>query len=311
MTRAILVNFRRYTPYGEEFYAPILDFFMFQMAKFQDEFDMLYLLDSNFDIGSVKEEWGISKVKITKVDPSLTYSDAYKSVLPEIKEDLVLFMDNDMVVYKPGKIDQTFALLSGIDSEESDMSRLPDVVSIFDTIGEYKTDKMNGKNKFCSYWFATRKELLEKYKDIDWNSHMPHSETLGYLTEAMLNDGIKAYEWEEDKSNILFDGIQDGEKSKDLGYYHIRAGSTPAYLLAEKTYGNKETYESYIKNQPKSEYLRQMAWYMWMCIVTKNDEIIDDLADFLFDIGIKSSKDSGSAEWSIYFEKFIKYHGLE
>ena len=69
-----------------------------------------------------------------------------------------------------------------------------DVVSIYDTIGTYKTDKLHGKNKFCPYLFATRKELLMKYRDIDWGSNMPESETLGKLTKAMLDDGLKPYE---------------------------------------------------------------------------------------------------------------------
>ena len=147
MTTAILTAWHRYTPYGSEFYAPILDFYLQNMKKYQNEFDMLYILDSNWNIDGIKDEWGINNIKIIKTDPSLRYYDAYKKVLPEIKEDLVLFIDNDMVIYREGIIKKLFDLLNDYD-----------VVSIYESIGEYKTDKLNGKNKFTPYFFATRKE---------------------------------------------------------------------------------------------------------------------------------------------------------
>lgn len=244
-SRAIIMAFHKYTPFGGEFYEPILDFQIQTLKKYQDEFDMLYLIDSTWDIGSVKESWGISKVKIIKVNPHLRYYDAYKFALPLIKEDLVLFMDNDTVVYKKGVIKDTFNKLE-----------LWDVVTIIDQIGTYTTDKLKNGNKMCPYWFATRKELLMKYLNVDWSPDaMPYTETFGLLTEAMLNDGVKVYEWPEDKSDF---------PTKDLGYYHIRAGSTPAYLLAIKHYGDIKTYWDYLKNQPKIEYLRQCEWYKRM-----------------------------------------------
>lgn len=288
-TRAIISAWHKYQPYGSEFYEPIFNFYLQSMKKYENEYDKLYLIDST---------WGISdqlsdKVEIIKVNPSLRYYDAYKEMLPLVKEDLVLFMDNDTVVYREGKIKETFDLLE----EEND------VVSIYDSIGEYKTDKLNGKNKFCPYWFAARKELLMKHRNVEWGDHMPHSETLGLLTEAMLNDGCTTYEIEEDKSSIFFEGVQDGDKSKDLGYYHIRAGSTPAYLLAEKKYGNRSTYWSYIHNQPRREYLRQLAWYHYMELSTSSDEPANSW-EIIKDIGVPQ------LEWINYMNKFKRYHGL-
>ena len=245
--------------------------------------DKLYILDSNWNVDNA------SDYEVIKTDPNVRYYDVYKEVLPQIGADIVLFMDNDMVVYREGVVAKTFELIA------SEQTR---VVSIYDTIGEYKTDRLGGKNKFCPYWFATRKGLLMQYRNIEWGSHMPHSETLGLLTEAMLNNGEDPYEYEEDKSNCLFDGIQDGEKSKDLGYYHIRAGSTPSYLLATRKYGDRETYEKYIHGQPRNEYLRQLAWY-WIMGGREfiNKKLLEEMNVFYSD-------------WLIYVEKFRKYYGL-
>lgn len=301
MTKAILVCWHKYTPYGDCFYEPMLDFFLTQMKKFEDEYDMIYLIDSTWNIDPKKIKG--MKAKIVKVNPSLRYYDAYKEVLPQVKEDLVLLLDNDMVVYKPHKIRGAFAHLE-FSSEH------PDVVSILASIGEYKTDKLNGRNKFCPSWFATRKDLLMKYLDIDWGSNMPHSETFGKLTEAMLNDGIKVYEWEEDYSKLEIDSKvfwQDSSsdtKSKDLGYYHIQAGSTASYILSCKQYYPVQ-YQEYIIKQPKIEYLRQFMWLDYMCQTTNNEEILQAILSFLKDVEV--SKNS----WERYRKNFINYHGLE
>lgn len=291
MTRAILTCFHSYTPYGQEFYEPLLDFYLQQMRKYQDEYDMLYLIeDDNWRLDPAKLEG--MRAKIVHVDSSLRYYDAYKAVLPQVEEDSVLLLDDDMTIYTPKKIGLAFKILS---------EWTQDVVTITDNIGTFETHKLAGNNKFCPYFFAARKELLLKYLDVGWAPDMPYCETLGHLTEAMLKDDVRVMIYPEDKSNILFDGTQDGDKSKGLGYYHIRAGSTPAYLLATKTYGDIETYKSYLKNQPRSEYLRQFAWYYYILLET-NSTI--GLAGFLEDVGISLT------DWFNYMNAFRKYHGL-
>lgn len=294
MTRAILVCFHQYTPFGGEFYAPILDFFLAQMKKYEDEYDHLYLLDSTWNIDSAKIK--DLKATIIRTDPSLRYYDTYKEIIPQVKEDLIMLMDDDMVVYKKGKIENTFWVLGQNKWEMGKELGEIGVATIYDTIGEYKTDKLDGKNKFCPYWFAAKKETLMRYLNVDWAPDMPYCETLGHLTESMLADGVIPYEIQEDKSNILFSGAQDGEKSLDTGRYHIRAGSTPSYLLATKKYGDKKTYDDYLKNQPQDELLRHCAWYQYMG---------GDPGDITFDLGI-----SYGDYYLKYLEKFKEYHGL-
>lgn len=191
-----------------------------------------------------------------------------------------------------------------------------DVVTIIDQIGEYTTTQLKNGNKFCPYWFATNKDRLMGYRDIDWGPNMPHSETLGKLTEAMLDDGVTVYEWEEDKSNcLLLEGGAIAEippDHKSLGYYHIRAGSSPAYLLATREYGDRKTYDDYINNQPKVEYLRQMAWYIWMDHSIPDSKFFNQ-ESFLkrLDARAELFKDCEVTGWSEYMWKFKEFHGLE
>lgn len=306
MTRAIITAFHKYTPFKGEYYEPLFDFMFNWLKEYRDEFDMVYLIDSNWGIKDDLKEL-LTWVKVIKVNPSLRYYDAYREVLPKIKEELVLFLDNDFVIYKKNIMDEAFALLNGewVDEKYHPVEGPKiDVVTITDTIGEYKTDKLVYGNKFCPYFFATKKDILMKYRDIEWGPNMPEHETFGKLTEEMLNDGLSVQEMREDKSNFLFNGYKDGEKGKDLGYYHIRAGSTPAYLLATLHGGDMKTYYDYLRNQPKTEYLRQVAWFWYMCYRTRNEKIMRDLIRVLQDSRVKEE------EWYKYFKDFVSYHNL-
>lgn len=281
MTRAILVAFHRYQPYGAKYYEPIYQHFIKQMESYKSEFDKLYFLDSNWEIPNT-----LPYAEVIRVSPHLRYYDAYKAVLPQIKEDKILLMDNDMIVYKTGIINNAFSMLT-----------LADVVSIYDTIGTMKVNLPNGKNKFCPYWFATRKDTLMKYLNIDWSPDaMPYTETFGLLTEAMLKDGLVPYEFEEDKTSCLFEGANQ-TKGKDLGYYHIRSGSLPAVLLAYYHH-DPDKFLDYITHQPKNEYLRQFFWFWFM----GGDIFMDPI--FLRDLGVKYT------DWLVYVDQCRKFYGL-
>lgn len=278
-TKAIIVPFHNYTPFGRKFYQPIEDYFISSMVKYKEEFDHLYILDSQWNFGVSGLPW----ITIISTNPSTRYYDVYKSILPQVKEDLVMFLDNDMVIYRERVIFEAFEWLKKYD-----------VASIYDTCGNFKTDKLNGKNKFCPYLFTTRKSLLLKYLDCEWGPSMPEHETLGELTAKMLEAGIHPKELEEDKSNFLFGEKLGDRRSKDLGYYHIRSGSTPAYLLSHRKRGDNQYWE-YLKSQPKSEYLRHFAWYQVLG---------GDVTPILTDLKI------GVGEWDEYIKNFRTFHGL-
>lgn len=282
MRRAIITSFHAYQPYGHEYYEPILNYFVGQLKKYQDEYSKLYILDSGWGIEPIEG------VEVIKSNPNLRYYEAYKAILPQIKESNLLFLDNDMVIYRKGVIADTFSKITN-----------KNVVSIYDTIGEKHFNELGGQSKFCLYYFAVRKKLLERYTGSDWGP-VHWGETLSELTLHMLGNGIKPVEQLEDKTSIYLtdEGIlKDPARGKNIGYYHIRAGSVPALLLAYRDHDTR-AYEDYIGNQPKREYLRQFAWYWHM---GGNQPAINRV---LKDVGVK--KDA----WGNYMKKFVKYHGL-
>lgn len=302
-SRAIVQAYHKYTLFGGEYYEPILDFQIKTLGKYKDEYDKVYFMDSNWEID--KSKLGNLNAEIIRISPNLRYYDGYKEVLPQVKEDLVLFMDNDVVVYKDKIIDTTFSIVEA--GEHTGILRFPqvDVVSICASIGNQHFPEIGGNSQFSLHWFATHKDYLMKYIDLEWGPNMPEHETFGAVTKAMIEDKVRHFEIEEDMTNILYNGTKDRDKGKDLGHYHIRAGATPAYLLATKySPEHEKTYWEYIKNQPKSEYLRQCAWYYYM--MPKIPEYSRPFMEMLTDMGI----DPLGGTWIDYLRNFIKYHGL-
>lgn len=283
--KAVITAFHNYcSMYNHKYFDPIYSYFMRNFRKWESEVDKLYILDSNW--GARSEH---SKVEIIKTDPNMRYYDTYKWFVPQVKEKELLFLDNDMVIWQKDIVRNSFDKLKDFD-----------VVSIYDTIGEWNFDQLSGKSKFCPYFFMTTKKLLEQYLDCEWGPNLPLHETLGMLTKRMLDDGVKPYEAEEDKSSYYFDKHFD--QPKKLGYYHIRAGSTPAYLLTHFYCGNKETCESYMDNQPRQEILRHFAWYWLMA----NPRIQRDVMELL-----RISFAMPVGPWREYIEEFKEYHGID
>ncbi|MEK6879409.1 MAG: hypothetical protein AABY22_07375, partial [Nanoarchaeota archaeon] len=153
------------------------------------------------------------------------------------------------------------------------------------------------------------KDFIMNYLDVDWGQ-APWGETLSYLTEKIVEDKLKLYEWQEDKSSIYFDGTKNPEKGKDLGYYHCRNGSLAAVLLSWKNSPeHKHTYWDYLRNQPKSETLRLCMWYYYMCNATNNlhkigKELYYPILEMVKNIGLTEE------QWHEYYKQFLVYHGL-
>jgi hypothetical protein len=114
MTRAVVVAFHNYCwMWDHKYFNVMSDYFMKNYREFwKDELDKLYVIDSTWDF-----DYPDDKIEVLKVDSNVRYYDAYKKFLPKIKEDLVMFMDNDLVVYKHGIIKKAFDLLEEQEDE--------------------------------------------------------------------------------------------------------------------------------------------------------------------------------------------------
>jgi hypothetical protein len=303
----VVMCWHNYVPHLDHKYFNVLyGHFLNELDIWGAEVDRIYLLDSTWDIDRVP-----AMAKVVKVDPNKRYWEAYEDIIPEL-EGNVLFMDNDMLVHKEGIIKNYFDKLSDYG-----------VISIYDTIGpltelvNQKWPFMGGQTKFCPYFFMSRASILQSIpnlklgtihydkgtyiKELDYTTKEGDwGETLGEATIKLLDWGVKPLEVPEDKSSTYIDGHEDNPKR--LGYYHIRAGATPAYLLTHRNLGDRKTYDDYIANQPKSELLRQLGWYWYMN--DKNPYKVDpnDILEVVNDCGYNHE------DWLKYMDRFISFH---
>lgn len=304
MTRAICVPFHQYTNFGHDFYQPLWTHFIQSMTKYRNEYDRLYVVDSN---------WGIPSGDYTIIQKQHDghHWVQFKDALPYVQEDAIFFMDNDVVISKPGVIDSWFRYAdNGYD-----------VVSAFDGSGSYNL-KLAVQKKFplmkeydsqriVSYYFLLTRSLLNKIPDIDFDvkeyedgtyiseidytTKEDRSDSFGYFTIKMMATNPKIKAIDDDRNSIYFDNRNQGEKGKNLGFYHIRAGSSIPYLLSCKHFDHEKTYWEYIDGQPRVEYIRQCAWYKYL---GGNPEEI-----------VKDSK-VGMEVFTDYYKKFMEYHNL-
>lgn len=318
-TRAVMVFFHNYVPaLDRKYYNVLRDGFLAGINKSRDEFDRLYVIDSNCDFSEtekhdIEEQVMVDSVVFIKPDFEF-WTNAHR-LLDFVEEDTLAMMHQDMMIFKHGILESVF---NKIESGH-------DIVSVLDPTGSLKdkiTEKwpvMNGNAKFCLYLFGMRVALLKTIgsfsfdcsfyplgtyiKELDYTTKEGDwSEALGDLTIKILGKGGNVFELEEDKTSWYFEDIKgENERGKNLGYYHIRAGGTVSFLLGHRNLGNNQTYQEYIKNQPTTETLRHFAW-AW--IIDTNHKITKDILEVAADIGLSEE------QWIDYINQFKRFHSL-
>lgn len=304
-SRAIVTAWHQYTPFGSEFYQPMFDFYLKNIEQYRDEFDKLYFINSDWKFPS-------GDFEVIEKERDGHHWTQFKDAIPKIKADKLLFLDDDVIIYRKGVIDNWFKQLDTFDAcvEFDGAGGLKHVA--WEKFPEMKDKEAE---KIGSWYFAVNKELLNKIGDLDMDPHYysdgeyiksldyyakqgDWTDSFGIFLWQLLDNHAKLYEIEHERSRIYIDGTRTTfeTKGKDLGYYHVFSGSAPAYLLATEKYGNIDTYKDYLEHQPKNEYLRQAAWYQYM---GGNPERI------VLDAGVELVK------WEEYMQKFKDYHGLK
>lgn len=321
-TRAICVPFHRYQPHTSELYRAQFALFFKYFYKWHDEFDKLYLIDSDYNFNEEEKlflnSFDIKYEIIPRVEQGHHWVQL-KTAFPHIKEDYCLVLDNDVVIYKEGIIDGWF--------KEAEAGKL---VTAFDGSGgmeeimhyRYPILKQLSARRVGSYYFVWDKQdmhiacgipLAPQYytagfsvpeldyttKEGDWQDSF--GRFTGYLL-TKYGDSISIIE--DDRSSIYINGngaIQlDPVYAANKGYYHIRNGNLPILLMSEKI-GNIPSYIHNLEISVKREVLRILAWYDGVLDLLHAPEVLDLV------------KDCGYTEemWSSYIEAFREYHSCE
>lgn len=315
MTRAICIPFHQYQPHYGDYYKLYFKNLLNNLEFWKGSFDKLYLIDS--DWGFTEED--LEKIRAFGVEVEVIMKQKeghhwvqFNTALPYLKEDQILFMDNDVVFYRKGVLAQWFETATNYD-----------VYTAFDGSGGLK-DKVQERfslmkeldaTRMGSYYFIINQKALSLMKRYDMapihyrvGTDLPEleyvtvegdwSDSFGYLTIKFLGAGLTFGILEDDRSSIyLQEGIinKEPETPRDLGYYHIRNGNLATYMLATMEC-DRPAYEHSISIVPTREALRILAWA----------NIIDPSP--IKSLEVLKSYEIKEKDWETYLTEFKKYH---
>lgn len=320
MSTALCIPFYRYHPHVGDYYKVYFDMLIKTLPTFRDEFDALYLIDQEWHFSQPEEQ----QLNILKKNSRILHSpvtghhwEQFKWAIPQIQEDTILFMDNDVYVYKSGVIASWF-----------EKAEKADIVAAFDGSGGLK-EQVHKRypimedlgTRMGSYYFILKKNLLDRLPHYDFapityteGTFLPElnyhtvkgdwSDSFGLFTIRALALNPKIDTIIDDRSSIYFDEeitMSPAPKGLDLGYYHLRNGNLPVLTLIGKH--NKQYQNDYnriIKETPKRELLRLLMWFR----ILTGDKYIQETLPILFDLGVSV------ADWENYLTEFKKYHGI-
>ena len=314
--RALVISWKRYVPYAGISYRVAWEAWLKNFSNWANEIDTFYLIDQDMNF-SEEDHQRLTAILpnsfIIKSESQDHHWAQFKNVIPKIKEDNILFLDNDVII-KKGTISGWFELLKD-----------KDIVTSFDGSGGLK-EQVQSKFPFMkdkgtrmgSPYILITKSLLDKVGEIDWapitypvGTYIPEldyttvegdwSDSFGLFTIKVLGLETKIDEIADPRDSIYLDTIilKSPETPLNLGYYHIRNGNLANYVLTSKTAGNMNDYWREVGGN-KRELLRSLAWFDWMDDGTFKDEVLS----LVKDLGRTQE------EWENYMIEFKTYHNL-
>lgn len=289
--RAIIVPWHQYPPQRiTSYYRIYFEYFKKLLRKWKDEFDFLYLIDHYWDFTQKDKEdlteilgdrWSI------RIPTTHNHWDNLSDILPAVKEDKVLIMDLDTLVYKKGLIKEKFDLLDRFD-----------LVSMFDGSGgmrdliwaKYPILKEKDVLRIGAYFMFARRDILlnmdfsPKYyspgtylPELDYTTvEGDWLDSFGEATLKIMAKKPKVSFVEDDRGSVYLDekGIAVANQRENTGCYHLRNWNLGLHFINESK-RNKEAYEKFMSITPGMEACRLLGW-LWL-IAESVDLLSDDL----------------------------------
>lgn len=322
MSRAVCIPFHRYHPHYGEYYRVWMNALLNGLAVWGKEFDKLYLIDDYWDF-NFEEIDRLSALKIPyeiiKRQRDGHHWIQFKTAFPHIKEDHVLCLDNDVLIWQEGVVNSWFAEAETgkfVTAFDGSGGLSEPMQKRFLFLGALKAHRMG------SYYFILNREQLELAKQTDLapvhyepNQYIEElnyttkegdwQDSFGVLTYKILSKDPVVHLIDDDRSSIYLedDGTINKVPSKPmkLGYYHVRNGGHTTYLLSSKLSGAEEDYKHALAITPRRELLRIMAWHY----LAGGYVHVARMLEIAQDVGLDKET------WHNYLEEFRRFHGLK
>ena len=338
-SRAACVPFYRYTPHTGDYYKLYWDFFLWHLPKWAQYIDKLYIID---------QEWGFTSDdlnrlqniipggRILKSPVSGHHWEQFKWAIPQMKEEHILFMDNDVIIFDGAvSVDQWF-LYAERDNKT--------IVTAFDGSGNMQQQihqkfpllKDMGMTRMGSYYFVLPQTVFQDVPDFEFapiyygdGVYIPELDyttkkddffdSFGLFTLKWLQKGYKPIIIPDFRDSIYYDeqgSVEDPPHTRYNGgrpYYHIRNGNMMNYVLTSKKYHKyRADYERVLRDVPRRELVRELCWWRWMeekaypktAYGHNGLNTLPELAEILRDVGISGY------EFAEHWRKFLNYHSI-
>lgn len=305
MSKALIVVFYGAGNDPDSLFRTIWKPFAKGFKKYEQYIDKVYLIGNQY-IFTPQEIADIS-IPCTRLHIDVSAAKAIDKAFEIVGEDQFLLIHPDTIIYNSEIVKKGFEYLDEYDH-----------VAIFDGSGKplyqtydiFKENELRGNRcRFCNYlWFGNTRQITG-IPNMTFEEKPDYPEACSFLTEKLMERGVKVKELRDDRSNIILDYIP-GEITKsqwldapekiwgrenplDLGYYHIRNFNQGPELL-KFFHENKKNYEVRIDPIPRWEVMRLLMWAQ---------ELGDlDVSEILKDREVDLSK------WSEYTEAFRTYY---
>lgn len=316
MSRAVCIPFHRYQPRTTQHYRVWEKALANSIKYYRYDIDKLYLIDDEWEFDkNFLDSLGVDYEIILKKREGHHWVQ-FKTAIPHIKEDYCLFLDNDVLFWKYGVIDEWFKEAQRgkfVTAWDGSGGLRDQMQSTFPILKEKDATRMG------SYYFILNQDQMQLATQVElgpmyYNHTSPHipelnykptdgdwQDSFGILTYKILATNPDTYTIDDDRSSLLYvDGefVRTPETPKQLGYYHVRNGNHTNYLLASMYGGRQDDYVNSLKITPKTELMRIMAWHA----ICSGDSL--DLAPILDDLGVTFEG------WQHYLHAAKEYHAL-
>lgn len=238
--RLAIVPFFRYDA-DEATKGLLYDFFLLQAKQWSCFVDRILVIDSGCQLTKK-----IDKLEIFTKGPDSHWENMNQAIRISPEDEIVL-LDSDMVIYDPMVIARGFEDLKEYDC-----------VGIFDGSGgvdmnKYEIMRENEnrfeRRRFCPYLFFLNRSALRPNFDFTPRGGDLWTDSMGTITEQVLEDGKRVKELQDDRATISLE--DDGgitscqwldsppkkwalDEDPNLGYYHIRNfGGGLKFLIGE------------------------------------------------------------------------------
>jgi glycosyltransferase involved in cell wall biosynthesis len=295
MTRAVVVVFYRHDPIFGDMNLMLPQFFYKHMETWLKYVDAVYIMDNGIGLA----EYDNPKVHVVNRDIRSHWA-ALNEGTEMAKEDAILYLDPDTVIYDPELVDRIFKKIeSGFD-----------YVGCLDTSGSEdlfpENENRGVRRRFTPYLGCLKRSMLPENFDFTPTQGEKWKDSMGTVTDHFVNNNAKIEEIQDDRSTISLE--DDGRithvqwldsppkkwsmvEDPNIGFYHMRNfGGSLTIVTSFLT--NILDYEKLAAITPGRELRRLIAWPV----------VIGEKVGFNFDL-----PELGEG-WENYLKEFKKYH---